>query len=122
MNFHNRIAASQVRLARRFGPNGAGQRLIIWWPTTEPTGSDFVRILDVTRGTKNAKNARLGGLAVLENDDAVFAAPSGHFPTAVPPEEGVVFYAGHSEATREKWVCTGSRTASGLTEIDCRRT
>ncbi len=122
MSFASRIVASQARAARRFSPNTAGLDLYLWWPVAEPTDSDLTRIANVTKGTKNAKNARLGGLAMLENDDTVFSAAASAFPTAVPPEEGVVFYAGHTEATREKWVCTGSRTAAGLAEIDARRT
>jgi hypothetical protein len=96
--------------------------LTLWWPATSPTSSPTVKITNVTQGTQNGKNARLQGMAMLENDDVIFCAPLDKFPDAVPPNEGVIFYSGYNVTDREKWRCSGFRVAAGLVEIDCRRT
>lgn len=123
MSFNKRTAAAQSRASRRFSRDEQGQPLSLWWPETTPTSTPSLRISNgVTRGTANGKSTKLSGLAVLENDDVVFCAPVSSFPDTVPPDEGVIFYSGHSITNREKWRCSGSRVAGGLVEIDCRRT
>lgn len=105
--------------------DASGRPLKIWWPAEDLSDPRTVggayhfppipAFLGQGRRTSTPTNI---GLATIPQVTVTFAAEMAHFPTAVPPEEGVVFLAGPTLEEATMYRVTTATEVAGLVEIE----
>ncbi len=105
--------------------DAAGRPLRLWWPDSDLADRRTVAAhfheppipAFVGQGRRDSTATGMG-LPAIPQITVTFAAEMEHFPAAVPPEEGVCFLAGPTQAEATLYRVLRATTVAGLVEIE----